>query len=33
MSGVKNVFNTNKIAAKNKKNTDFTDSKFNDDKI
>jgi hypothetical protein len=30
MSGVKNIFNTSKIAAKNKKNSDFTEQRFND---
>jgi hypothetical protein len=33
MSGVKNIFNTNKIASKNKHHYDFTSPKFNDDKI
>lgn len=33
MSGVKNIFNTNKIAAKNKKMDDFTDQSFNDGKL
>lgn len=33
MSGVKNIFNTNKIAARNKKGEDFTDQKFNDGKL
>ncbi len=33
MSGVKNIFNTNKIAAKNKKIDDFTDQSFNDGKL
>lgn len=33
MSGVMNIFNTKKIAAKNKTNADFTEQKFNDGKI
>lgn len=33
MSGVMNIFNTKKIAAKNKTHADFTSQKFNDGKI
>lgn len=33
MSGVKNIFNTNKIASKNKKSEDFTTQSFNDGKL
>jgi hypothetical protein len=33
MSGVKNVFNTKKIGAKNKNHNDFTHQSFNDGKL